>query len=138
MRFDLRNVGKQVDFSPIPAGIYRLKAKIKPGGVGEHGLLRLAKNQRSEMLDLELTVLGGEFDGRKVWDLVTVYANLTEDDITPAVDAEQAQRLESGVRRGLKRLKAMLESAHEVSPDDTSDEAQRIRVFESLRIFDGL
>jgi hypothetical protein len=32
----------------------------------------------------------------------------------------------------------MLESAHEIDPDDESEEASRIRELKSLKIFDGL
>src|SRR5262249_41016294 len=39
---------------------------------------------------------------------------------------------------GLTRLRAMLESAHEIDPRDESEAAKQVREFESVAIFDGL
>jgi len=145
MAFNLNTAKKQGDFA-IPDGIYRLKARLRPGGAGEDGLLRLAKNLRTQMLDLECTIVAdaegaGEYDGLRVWDLITVYADLSNDpdnNQMMAINADEARRYKIAVKMGLAKLKALVESAHEVNPDDDSEAARRIREFESISIVDGL
>ncbi len=56
--FNLNNAEKQRDQTLIPAGVYRLRAKVRPGNAGPGGVLRLAKNGRTLMLELELKVIG--------------------------------------------------------------------------------
>src|SRR5262249_9462625 len=80
--------------------------------------------QRTEMLDLELTVVGGEHSGRKVRDLITVGFDDSESndpDIMP-VDPDQAERYRTAVRIGRSKLRAILESAHAINPNDHSDQ----------------
>jgi hypothetical protein len=61
---------------------------------------------------------------------------LRADDVS--VEPEQARKYRIAVDIGLAKLRAMLESAHEIDPNDDSEEAQRVREFDSVRIFDGL
>jgi hypothetical protein len=135
--YDL-NTASDRDFSPIPPGIYRVKAKLKPGGVGEEEVLRLAKNLRTQMLDLQLTVVGGKYGGCKVFELVTVFADLGNSPELAPIDERQADNYKRTVNMGLAKLRRMLESAHEIAHDDESKEAQGIRRFSSLRTFDNL
>jgi hypothetical protein len=41
---------------------------IKPGNVGEDGMLTRSKDGGCEMLSCELTVADGQFKGRKFWE----------------------------------------------------------------------
>src|SRR5262249_4671896 len=96
--------------------------------------------QRTEMLDLELTVVGGEHSGRKVRDLITVGFDDSESndpDIMP-VDPDQAERYRTAVRIGRSKLRAILESAHAINPNDHSDQANEKRRIKSWLDFDGL
>jgi hypothetical protein len=138
MRFDLNKAQNQADYSPIPAGTYRLRTRLRPGGVGENGLLRLAKNLRTMMLDFEFQVIGSPHDGRKIWDLITVAVDEREDPDLLALNAQQRDNYRKAVAIGLARLRAMLESSREIASDDHSDEAKAARVVGSLNEFDGL
>jgi hypothetical protein len=123
----------------IPAGIYRVKAKLRPGGFGEEQLERLAGSKRTRALDLELTVIRGEHSGRKIWDLITVVADLSNNNPKLAfIDEEQAGKYQLAVEIGLAKLRAMLESAYEISNEDESEQAAGMRRIASLRVFDGL
>lgn len=137
--YDLNQTAERQDFTqPIPPGLYRFKAKIKPGGTGENGLLRLAKNLRTQMLELELTVIGGKYAGRKIWDYVTVAADVSEHPDLASIDAEQADKFQTAARIGLAKVRDLIESANEIAHDDDSEEAQAIRKFDSLRVLDQL
>jgi hypothetical protein len=124
---------------PIPAGIYRVKAKLRAGGSGEEQLLRLAKNLRTQMLDVEFTVLQGEHAGRKFFDLITVSADLSNDNPDlGSISEKDAANYQLAVEISLLKLRNMIESAHEISHDDESERAVAARRFESFRVFDGL
>jgi hypothetical protein len=137
-RYNLNNTDRQRDFSPVPPGIYRVRAKIKPGGVGESGLLVLAKNRRTMALNLELTIISGEHDNRRVWDYVIVFVDESNGAAAPPGDPDQIRRYRTAVQMGLSRLRAMLESHHEIASNDKSEEASKIRQVDSLQAFDGL
>jgi hypothetical protein len=122
-------------FELLPVGTYRLQLKIRSGGAGPDGVLRLAKNLNTLMLDTELIVVEGPHKGRKLWQLFTVDLNEQQ---KAAVDQEQWSKYETAVRIGRKRLGAVLNSAYSLRADDDSEEAQEKRRVESLQAFDGL
>ena len=65
----LDTANRNFGFEPIPAGTQAvLVMKIRPGNIGLEGLLKRSSNDKSDALDCEFTVLGGEYDGRKVFD----------------------------------------------------------------------
>ena len=86
---------------------------MRPGNVGNGGWLRRSNDGLSEALDLELTVVHGEFAKRKVWTLLTLRG-------TTDGHAEAARISQSKIR-------AILESARGVRPDDTSEAAVQAR-----------
>jgi hypothetical protein len=88
------------------------------------------------MLDLQLTVLGGKYGGRKVFELITIFANLSNLPELAPINEQQADNYKRAVSIGLAKLRRMLESAHEIAHDDESKEAQAIRRFSSLRVFE--
>ena len=91
------------------------------------GSLRLAKNLVSELLELELRVTEGTHAGTSFRILLTLFAG---DNPKPGqCDAINISRA---------TLRAMVESAHAIDPDDDSAEAQKIRDIKTLRVFDGL
>ena len=96
-----------------------LQMDIIPGNVGEDGMLTRASTG-SEMLSVKFTVVQGEY-ARNV-----VYANLVLD--------PSKERM---MRTNLGRLKAILDSAYNLRPDDKSDEARRTRSV-PYRAFDGI
>ena len=125
-------------FELVPPGIYRVKARLKPGGFGDERLLRLAKSMRTYGLELELTVVSGEHRGRKVFDLITIEADLSDSPELPPVDAKQADKYQTSVDIGHAKLRRMLESANGIAHSDKSERAQQIRRAKTLRVFDGL
>jgi len=138
--FNFNNADEQRDASVFPPGAYRLRAQVKLFNGDRDYPLRPAKNGRTEMLDLELTVVGGEHSGRKIRDLITVGFDDSESndpDIMP-VDPDQAERYRTAVRIGRSKLRAILESAHAISPNDHSDQANEKRRIKSWLDFDGL
>lgn len=122
---DFNKAGPQKSFDVIPAGtIATLQLMVRPGNAGEGGWLRRSKAGDSEALDCEFIVVDGPFARRKFWTLMTVEG-------TTEGHAQAAQISGS-------RLRAILESARGVRPDDTGDGAKRKRQIASYGDFDGL
>jgi hypothetical protein len=115
----------QRSYDVIPEGtVATVHMTVRPGGAGEGGWLRLSKDEHSKGLDCELTVVDGPHAKRKFWSLLTISGT------TPG----HAQAAEiSGTK-----LRAILESARGVKPDDESEAAQQARCVAGYGDFDGL
>ena len=135
---DLNDAERQRDRTLIPPGVYRLKTKVRPGGAGPGSVLRIAKNGRTTMVDIELKIVGGESAGQKLWDLITVAVEPPEFEDANAAEREQTEKYQPAVRIGRSKLRAMLESAHAIDPNDNTEEAQEKRRFEDFLELDGL
>src|SRR6516165_6888929 len=98
--------------------------KVRPGNAGEGGWLRRSKDGNSEALDCEFVVLDGSFAKRKFWTLLTVTG--TTEGHKEAADISK------------RYLRAMLESARGIRPDDKSDAAKEARRTTSYGDFNGL
>lgn len=129
MAIDFNNAEKQKMVGDlIPQGTkIKVSVKVRPGGSGEGGWLKDSKAGDKRMLDLELTVTQGEFVRRKLWDLMTVEARDEEDEGT-------AQAL--NISRS--RLRAILESARDIKPEDQSPAAEKKRQIKDYGELDGL
>jgi hypothetical protein len=125
MPFDYSQTVDPRDFSsPIPDGtVATVQMRIRPGGVGEDGLLKRTANGEAEMLDLEFVVVDGEHAKRKFWD------NLVLEGVKPG----HQQIAESN--RG--RLKKILESARGIKKDTPTEQARALYQAD-LRDFDNL
>jgi hypothetical protein len=111
---DFNDAGEQRSFDLIPAGtVCTLQLTIRPGGAGDGGWLRRAKDGGSEGLDCEFTVVDAEYAKRKLWQLFTLHGT------TPG-HAEAGEISRNTVR-------AILESARNIRPDDKSEAAQNAR-----------
>jgi hypothetical protein len=125
MNIDLNEAGGQREFDLIPAdSIVTLAIKVRGGGAGSDGALRRSKDGRSEGLDLELTVVDGPFIKRKLWVLLTLQGE-TE-------GHAEAGRIANTV------LRAIIESARGVRPDDQSEAAKQQRRLASYLELDGM
>jgi hypothetical protein len=114
MSYDFNDADAQRTFEPIPAGtIVPLQVKLRPGDAGEDGYLRRSKDGASQGLDVELTVLDGPFSQRKLWIRLTLGGN--------AAGHAEAARISRA------KIRAMLESARGIRPDDGSDTANQAR-----------
>jgi hypothetical protein len=111
-------------FELVPEGtIASVSMHIRGGGAGEDGLLKRSKDGACEMLDVEFTVLDTEFKGRKFWEYMV---------LTGATDG---QAKAADISRGT--LKAILDSALGLKPNDVSAEARAKRTV-NLRQFEGM
>jgi hypothetical protein len=109
----------------IPDGtIAIVRMTVRPGSAGEGGWLRRSKDGGSEALDCEFVVLDGPFAKRKFWTLFTIAGT------TPG-HAEAANI-------SAAKLRAILESARGIKPDDTSDAARQARRIGSYGDLNGL
>lgn len=124
--FDFNEAGEQRTFDVIPANtICVLQITIKPGGAGNGGWLKRSADGNSEALDCEFVVVDeGQFHKRKLWQLLTLTGT------TPGhAQAGEISR---------NTLRAILESARGIRPDDTSDTAKAARKVAGWGDFDGL
>src|ERR1700756_3305756 len=106
--YDFNNADLQTDFEVIPSGtIVPVEMKIRPGGEGDGGWLRKSKAGDAHMLDCELTIIEGAHYNRKI------FANLVIDG--------QSEGHRKAILITLAKMRAMIESAYGVKPDDKSD-----------------
>lgn len=123
--FDLNNADEQRSFELIPAGtVVTVVTKLRPGQSGPDGWLKDNKTGNAQMLDFELTVMGGPYDKRKMWTLMIISGET------------EGQSKAAEITRST--LRAMLESARGVSPKDNSDTAKAARRLTGWADLDGL
>jgi hypothetical protein len=123
MPYDYTDAPPPRDMEPIPHGtIATLVLHIRPGGVGEDGMLKRTKAGDAEMLSCEFTVADGTHKGRKLFEYLILEG--TTDGHAEAVK----------ISRGT--LKAIIDSALGLKPDDVSPQARAARTV-SLRDFEG-
>jgi hypothetical protein len=124
MPFDYSDAPEQRGDELIPASmVATVQMKIRPGNAGEGGLLTRSRDGGCEMLDCELIVVDGPHIKRKLWERMVL--NGTTKGHEEAADISRA------------KLRAILESARGVKPDDMSEEGRKARTAE-LFDFDGL
>jgi hypothetical protein len=115
-------------FELIPDGtIARVAMTIRPGSVGDGGWLTQSKSSDALYLNSEFVILEGPYNKRKFW------ANLT---VSGGKVDEQGSSIAGNITRAT--LRAMLESAHNLRPDDETDEAKRKRLVNGYGDFNGL
>jgi hypothetical protein len=121
--FDLNDAGEQRSFDVIPDNtICTVQMTVKPGGAGKDGWLARAKSGNSEHLDCEMIVVDGTYAKRKFWARYTVAGTAHE----------------QAIEISRKTLKAILESARGIRPDDESDAAKAARQPKGWADFDQL
>jgi hypothetical protein len=121
---DFNDAPEQRDFDLVPKGtIASIRITVRPGGAGDGGWLKRSKDGACEMVDLEFVLVDGEYARRKFWENMVVAG--TTDGHAKAAEISRS------------RLRAILESARGIMPDDTSAEAREKRKA-SIAGFDGL
>jgi hypothetical protein len=115
-----RNQGLEV----IPSGTeVELVMKIRPGNVGLENLCKRTKKGNAEGIDVECTVRGAEYNGRKVFGFYLL-------------DGETAGHSKAAeITRSL--LLAIFEAVHGIDPKDTSPETIARRASATLAGFNG-
>jgi hypothetical protein len=110
-------------FELIPDTVAGVSIHIRAGNVGEDGMLKRSANGECEMLDLEFTVIDGPYKGRKFWRYLI---------LTGTTDGQKKMAVDS-----LGVLKAILDSALGLKPNDVSAEARAARTV-SVKKFEGM
>jgi len=124
MAFNYSDAPEQRSDELIPAGtVATLQLHIRPGHVGEGGLLTRSKDGTCEMLDCEFVVVDGPHIRRKLWERYVLSGTTA------------GQETAVNISRG--KLRAILESARGIKPDDMSEQARNARTA-NLSDFDGL
>jgi len=122
---DFNDAEPQRSFDVIPDGtVATVRMTVRPGSAGEGGWLRRSKDGESEALDCEFVVLDGPYAKRKFWSLFTVGGT--------APGHTEAAKISNA------KLRAILESARGIKPDDKSDTAKEARWTNSYGDFNGL
>jgi hypothetical protein len=138
MTFNYNDADDQDDRSIIPNEPYQLKIAIKRGGNGADGFLRLAKNLRGLMLECTYTVVDNdEHAGRNIKDFITVEFDETDSPEFP-LDRNRLEDYRTSVRLGRVRVKAIINSAFGLNPDDKSEAAQAKRNIDNHGALTGL
>jgi hypothetical protein len=124
MPYDYTDAPPLRDIELIPHGtIATAVLHIRAGNAGEEGMLRRSKDGACEMLDVEFVLLDGPHAKRKFW--ANYVLNGTTDGHAKAAE----------ISRGV--LRAILDSARGIKPDDISPQARAARTV-SLKDFDNM
>jgi hypothetical protein len=122
--FDFNTASEQRDFDVIPAGtIAVVQLNIRNGNAGEDGLLKRSKSGEAEGLDCEFVIAEGPYAKRKFFSFFVISG--TTDGHAQAADITRS------------RLRAILESARAIKPQDVSEAAKKARVAD-YRDFKGI
>jgi hypothetical protein len=120
--YGLNDAGEQRDVIPVNT-LVTLEMSVKGGGAGD-GWLTTAKSGNSEHLNCMFKVIDGPYAESKFWACLTLHGK------TPGhEEAGQISR---------RTLKAILESARGIKPNDMSDEAKKVREIANWGEFDGI
>ena len=129
MVYDFNTADRQQNgFDLIPANtVLPLVMTIRPGGAGEQGWLRPSQSSDAQMLDCEFTVESGPYARRKIWQMFTVSGGKLD---------EHGESIGGKISR--QSLRAILESARRIDPEDMSDTAMAGRRINGWQDFNGL
>jgi hypothetical protein len=124
MPYDFNTAQEQRAFDVIPDHTTAiLQLEIRPGNVGDGGLLTRSRTGEAEGLNCKLVVVGGPHNKRTLFDWMTVSG--TTDGHATAADISR------------RKLRAILESARGIKPADMSEAAKKARIVEYAD-FDGI
>jgi len=126
MAYDFNGAQEQKEFGDvIPDGtVATVQVNIRPGNAGDGGWLKRSKNRDSLGLDMEFTVVDGQYAKRKFWRLATMEGS-TEGH-AKAAEISGAQ------------IRAILESVRGIRPDDESESARAARKISNWGDLDGM
>jgi hypothetical protein len=120
----LESANRKQGLDVIPAGTtVELVMKIRAGNIGLESLCKRSSKGDAEGLDVEYTVRGGEYDGRKLFSFMLI-------DGTTAGHAKAAE-----ITRAL--LRAIFEAVNGIDPNDNSPATVARRANATLSAFNG-
>lgn len=127
--FDFNSAAEQSSYDLIPKGtVVRVRMTIKPGGYNDPsqgwtgGYATRSMTTGSVYLNCEFVVLDGPFARRKMWSLIGLYS---------AKGAEWTNM-------GRTFIKAILNSARGINPNDSSPAAQNARRISGFADLEGI
>jgi hypothetical protein len=127
--FDFNSASEQTSFELIPKGsLVRVRMTIKPGGFDDAsqgwtgGYATRSSSTGSVYLNCEFVVTDGEFARRKMWSLIGL----------------QSPKGPEWANMGRTMVKAILNSARNVQPGDSSQAAQNARRISGFADLDGI
>ena len=127
--FDFNSAAEQSSYDLIPKGtVVRVRMTIKPGGYDDPsqgwtgGYATRSLSSGSVYLNCEFVVLDGPFARRKMWSLIGLYS---------AKGAEWTNM-------GRTFIKAILNSARGINPNDSSPAAQNARRISGFADLEGI
>ena len=121
------------EFSLIPNGtVCRAVIAVKMGDMeipefGQGTWFKKSQSSAAKWMELEFTIVGGEFDRRKFWDRIFVDGDKIGESGMP-----QAKEI------GLRTLKSIVESARNIDPADMSPQAQQNRNISGIMDLNGM
>lgn len=121
------------EYGLIPEGtVARAIITLKPGDMpipdyGHGNWFKASNSSRAKWMELEFTVIGGQFDRRKFWDRIFV-----DGDKVGSSGMPQAKEI------GLRTLRSIIDSANGLNPSDTSPEAQQRRTINGVGDLNGM
>ncbi len=125
---DLNEASEQREGGLIPEDtIATVHMTVRPGNADEGGWLKRSKDGATLAIDGEFTLVDGEYAKRKFWKLFTVKA---------ADGATDGQKRACDI--SASQLRAIIESARGIRPDDESEQAKAMRQLTSYGDFNGL
>ena len=123
----------QMERTLIPLGtVARAIILVKMGDVtipefGSGQWFKKSQSSAAKWMELEFTIVGGQFDRRKFWDRIFVDGDkLGESGIPLAKEI------------GLRTLRSIIESANSLDPSDMSSEAQSRRQISGVDALNGM
>ena len=123
----------QMERTLIPLGtVARAIILVKMGDVtipefGSGQWFKKSQSSSAKWMELEFTIVGGQFDRRKFWDRIFVDGDkLGESGIPLAKEI------------GLRTLRSIIESANSLDPSDMSSEAQSRRQISGVDALNGM
>lgn len=115
-------------FELLPAGaVFKFHMTIRPGGVGEGGFLTQSKSSDAQFLDCDFAISSMPYRGRRIFQNFTMSGG--------SVDEKGRSK---GGMISAAMLRAIINSARNIKPDDDSDQARAGRVLNGYADFTGM
>lgn len=125
---DFNDVESRGAFELIPAGtICKLGFKIKPGAHGDGGWLTKSNTSDAAYINAELIVLEGPYKNRRIFQNMVVSGGKADDN---------GNSIAGNISR--QTLRAVIESARGIKPDDESQDAKAKRIINGYGDFNGM
>ena len=125
---DFNTAEKQVTFDLLPVGtIAPMTLAIRAGGAGPDGSLTQSKSSDVQFLNVEFTVTEGQFARRKIFQNLTVAGGKLD---------ENGRSKAASITKSF--LRAIIDSANGLDPEDDSPAARQKRVKNGYADFNGM